>query len=156
MCLGSIGPAPSKSAMVRATFNIRSCARAVRPCWVMARSKSRSQSEESSQKERICRGAIWALQYSLVRVAGRKSAQLNLARGHDSCANRAWIPRLRSGAHFFVVHRGDINMNIDPVQQRSGNFCHVALNHGLSAMALGRAVVEVSAWLRVLTLLNGL
>ena len=39
----------SRSAMVRATFNIRSCARALRPCCCIARSSSRSASGESSQ-----------------------------------------------------------------------------------------------------------
>src|SRR5881296_2081706 len=67
MCLGSIAAAPSRSAIVRATFSIRSWARAVMPCWVIARSRRRSQSEESSQNERMWRGCICALQYNLTR-----------------------------------------------------------------------------------------
>ena len=62
MCLGWIAAALSRSAIVRATFRMRSCARAVIPCWVMARSSSRSHSADSSHEVRICRGAIWALQ----------------------------------------------------------------------------------------------
>jgi len=54
-------------AIVRATFSIRSWARAVMPCWVIARSRRRSQSEESSQNERMWRGCICALQYNLTR-----------------------------------------------------------------------------------------
>jgi hypothetical protein len=45
-------------------------------------------------------------------------------------------------------------MNIDPVQQRPGNFRHAALDHRLSGMAIARAVVEISAWRRVLSLLK--
>ena len=41
------------AATVRATFRMRSWARAVMPCWVMARSSRRSHSAESSQEARI-------------------------------------------------------------------------------------------------------
>lgn len=42
-------PPPSISAIVRATFRMRSCARAVSPCCCMARSNSRSASVASPQ-----------------------------------------------------------------------------------------------------------
>jgi hypothetical protein len=58
MCLGSMAAAPSRSATVRATFRMRSWARAVSPCWFMARSRSRSQSADSSQKVRMWREVI--------------------------------------------------------------------------------------------------
>jgi hypothetical protein len=68
MCFGSMRVAPSKSAIVRATFNILGHARALGPCLIMARSSSRSQSDESPQKLRMWLGAICALQYSLAHM----------------------------------------------------------------------------------------
>ena len=36
-------------------------------------------------------------------------------------------------------------MDVDAVKQRSGDLAHVALNHGLGAVALAGAVIKVAA-----------
>ena len=53
--------APVRSATVRATFRMRSWARALRPCFTMARSSRCSESVLSSQYFLISREPIWAL-----------------------------------------------------------------------------------------------
>jgi hypothetical protein len=45
-------------------------------------------------------------------------------------------------------------MDIDAVEQRPGDFSHVALDHGLGAMTFTGTVIEVTARLRVTSLLN--
>src|SRR5439155_17255883 len=85
-----------------------------------------------------------------------KAAQLRLTRPYDALADlrRAfWNGR---GAHFFVIHCWHINVNIDAVEQRPGNLRDVPLDNRRCAVALASSVIEISARLRVLSLLNGL
>jgi hypothetical protein len=58
MCLGSIDFPPSKSAIVLATFRIRSGARAVRPCCAISRSNSFSQSRRARRRDDVTRSHL--------------------------------------------------------------------------------------------------
>src|SRR6266567_3158826 len=133
MCLGSRFGTSSRSATVRATFRMRSWARALRPCWVIARSSRRSQSAESSQKVRMWREDIWALQIEL--FTGRsESFQLFLASADHPVADFGRTFRLVGRTHFFVVHGGDIDVNVDAIHERTGNLGDVALDHRRGAL----------------------
>ena len=59
---------PPKSAIVRATFKIRSCARALNPCCCIARSSNRSASDESSQYILIC--CVFICEFEKICLAG--------------------------------------------------------------------------------------
>ena len=56
----------------------------------------------------------------LLPAAG-KAFQLNLARANHSLADFRRSLRNAGGAHFLVVHRRNINMNVDAVHERTGN-----------------------------------
>lgn len=53
-------------------------------------------------------------------------------------------------AHIFVVHGGNVDMNVDAIHGRAGDFRNVALDHGSGALA----VVAEATGLRVLSLLK--
>ncbi len=67
----------------------------------------------------------------------------------NSPPNRHRTLRFAYRAHLLVIHRRDIDMNIDPIHQRPGNLLHVARNHGLGTTTPPRFVVEESAWTRI-------
>ena len=48
-------------------------------------------------------------------------------------------------AHFFVVHGGDVDVDVDAVHERAGNFGDVALDHRSGALAVAGAVVVETA-----------
>ena len=93
-CLGSIGSAPSRSPMVRATFRMRSWARALRPCWVMARSSS-VRNRQRAGRWRGCGGRTSGRFFRgtrrSVRAAsgGANDAVANRGRGFGICAPAA-------------------------------------------------------------------
>jgi hypothetical protein len=70
---------------------------------------------------------------------------LALARGHHAVANLRRALGRRSAAQLLVLHGRNFDMNIDAVEQRAGDFGHVALDHGRRTHALARLVVEVAA-----------
>src|SRR5208283_846203 len=86
-CFASMFAAPSRSAIVRDTFKMRSCARAESPSLTTAFSSSFSPSGDIAQCLRIIFGAIWALQYVFF-------SPLNLS----SCRAPAAITRARTAA----------------------------------------------------------
>jgi hypothetical protein len=45
------------------------------------------------------------------------------------------------GAHLFVVYGGEVDVDVDTIHQRSGNFRNIALNHRSGALAIAGAVV---------------
>ena len=109
------GP-PSRSAIVRATLRMRSCARAVSPCCIMARSNRRSQSAESSQK-RGC-GAAQVGHCSKFVLGRREALQLQISRARNhSLTNLCGVLGFRARPEFFIVHRRYIDMDVDAVEQ---------------------------------------
>jgi hypothetical protein len=74
---------------------------------------------------------------------------LFLAGADDALANRGRIFGLVGGAHLFIVHGGDVDMDIDAVHERTGDFRDVALDHGRGALAVAGAVVVETAGARV-------
>jgi hypothetical protein len=85
---------------------------------------------------------------------GREAINLLLAGLNDPLADLGRILRLVGRAHFLVVHRRDVYVDIDAVHQRARDFGDVALDHGGGALAVASAVVVESAGLRVLSLLK--
>jgi hypothetical protein len=70
---------------------------------------------------------------------------LPLARGHHPAANLRRALGRRRAAQLLILHRRNLDVNVDAVEQRAGDFGHVALDHGRRAHALARLVVEVAA-----------
>jgi hypothetical protein len=52
-------------------------------------------------------------------------------------------------AQLLVIHRRDINMDVDAVEQRPGDLGDITLDHGLRAMTFARLVVEEPARTRI-------
>jgi len=78
-----------------------------------------------------------------------EAAQLCLASANNSLAN---LPRCLGDArrtHLFVVHCGNIDVNIDAIHQRAGDLRNVTLDHWRSAAALPRAVIMKAAGTRI-------
>ena len=75
----------------------------------------------------------------------REPSQLRFPRPQHSLPDRLRPLRFDSRAHFFVVHRRYVNMNVNPVHERSRNFLHVALDHWLGTPALTGLVIEKPA-----------
>jgi hypothetical protein len=71
--------------------------------------------------------------------------ELFLAGANDAVANLGGGFRLVGGAHFFVVHGGNVDVDIDAVHERAGDFRDVALDHGSGAVAFATAVVVEAA-----------
>jgi hypothetical protein len=51
----------------------------------------------------------------------------------------------RAAAQLLILNGRNFNVDVDAVEQRAGDFGHVALDHGRSAHALAGFVVEVAA-----------
>ena len=60
--------------------------------------------------------------------------KLDFARPHHALANlrRAFRLAVRP-AQLFVIHRRNVNVNIDAVHQRPGNLGHITLDHRLTS-----------------------
>ena len=87
---------------------------------------------------------IWALQIEL--FTGRsESFQLFLASADHPVADFGRTFRLVGRTHFFVVHGGDIDVNVDAIHERTGNLGDVALDHRRGALAIAGAVIVESA-----------
>src|ERR1700761_8133226 len=102
MCLTTMVGALSRSAIVRATFRMRSWARALRPCCVMARSSRRSQSAESSQNVRMVAGTHVGVAVELL-MGGGEAIQLLLAGAYNARPDRGRAFRFGAGTHLFIV-----------------------------------------------------
>jgi hypothetical protein len=53
------------------------------------------------------------------------------------------------GAHLFIGHGGDFQVNIDAVEQRSADLAQIALDHAGRAAALARGVAIKPALIRI-------
>src|ERR1700739_2969968 len=122
---------------------MRSCARAVNPCCCMALSSRRSASGPRSQCTRTCRVDIWALEKILSPDFLKRLR----------CRSRAAITRVRISAEpsaaapprsSLYLTGWNLYMDIDSVEQRTGDLGDIALDHGRRAHALARFVVEIS------------
>src|SRR6202020_968194 len=83
----------------------------------------------------------------IVLFAGLAEAlALPLACRHYAIANLRGALSGSIAAQLLILHRGDLDMNVDAIEQRPGDFGDIALNHGRRAHALAGLVVEVSAW----------
>src|SRR5213080_1377145 len=106
---------PWRSAMVRDTFRMGSYARADRPSFVMAFSicflaLGIELAKTAQRPGRHLRVAV--------KTEGRQPSELFLPRRQNPPANRR---RILSGlflGQLFVSHRGYLNVQVDPVQQR--------------------------------------
>ena len=74
-----------------------------------------------------------------------KRCALALPRGHDAGANLGRALGGRAAAQLLVLNGRHFDVDVDAVEQRAGDFGHVALDHGRGAHALARLVVEVAA-----------
>jgi hypothetical protein len=149
-CLAAIDSAAPRSAMVRATFNIRSCARAERPIRAIAFSSNFSPSAEIPQ---CFAKHFW--QHLRVAIRGLFtliSFQLSLPCRNHPCAHCLRIFRWHHRTQFLVLHRRHLDMNIDAIQLRPRNFRHVSLNHGRRAVTLPGGIRKIPARLRVTSL----
>src|ERR1035438_6866274 len=70
---------------------------------------------------------------------------LPFASGHHPVANLSRSFGRRAAAQFLVLHRWNLDMYIDAVEKRAGDFGDIALNDRRSAMALARLVIEIAA-----------
>ena len=70
---------------------------------------------------------------------------LALARGENSFADLGGAFGGGAPAQFLVLNGGNLNVNVDAVEQRAGDLGDVALDHRRGAHAFARFVVEVSA-----------
>src|SRR5262249_12792756 len=81
-------------------------------------------------------------------AGGGKTVELDFAGAHHALADLRRALALRvAAAQLFVIHRWNVNVNVDAVHERPGNFRDVALDHRLGAMALAlsRTVIATGA-----------
>jgi len=69
---------------------------------------------------------------------GREASGLTIAGGDDTGANRGGIFAGRRSAESLVFYGGDFDVDVDAVEERAGDFCDVALDHGRSAVTFAR------------------
>jgi len=120
--------------MVRATFKMRSWARAESPMRVMAFSSIFSPSSEMAQNFRISFGGICA--FAKIFFSPGESLDLERAGAQHALAHRCGIFRGGRAAEFLVLHCGHFDVDIDAIDQRPGNFRNVALNLRRRAVTL--------------------
>ena len=70
---------------------------------------------------------------------------LPVTSGEDACPDFGGSFSGRTATQFFVLNGRHLYMDIDAVEERAGDFSHVALNHRRRAHALAGFVVEVAA-----------
>ena len=69
---------------------------------------------------------------------GRETSGLAIASGDDAGADGGGIFAGRRSAEFFVFYGGNFDVDVDAVEERAGDFCDVALDHGRSAVTFAR------------------
>jgi len=106
--------------MVRATFRMRSWARAESPMRVMAFSSIFSPSSEMAQNFRISFGRHLCISEDL--FLARESLDLERAGAQHTLAHRCGIFRGACAAKFLVLHGGHFDMDIDAIDQRPRKF----------------------------------
>ena len=125
----------------------------------MARSSRRSASGERSQKVRICwvficelekmgLAADFAVGFAAFGLGIQRDGEadvLAFAGGQDAGANLGRAFGGGAAAQLLILHGGDLDVDVDAVQQRAGDLGDVALDHGRGTHALARLVVEVAA-----------
>src|SRR5579885_70092 len=84
-----------------------------------------------------------------VNLFSFEALQLALARLDDARADFRRTFSARTLPQFAVLHGGHVDVDIDAVEQRPGNFRDVALNHRRGTGALARRIVEEPARARV-------
>ena len=137
---------PSRSAIVRPTRRILSCARAERPSSSIAVFKSDSASRASRQCLRISGRAILplaldglALEASDLPIAGRDDLLAHLRAGRAA----ARVRQLAEG------DRRHFDVDVDAVQQRAADPAEVAFDLQRRAIALPPRVAAISAGARI-------
>ena len=73
---------------------------------------------------------------------------------HYPVANLGGAFPRRSAAQLLVMDRRHLDVNVDTVEQRAGDFGYIALDHRRRAEALARLVIKPAARLRITSLLN--
>src|SRR6202034_1123617 len=91
----------------------------------------------------VARGHLGVAVYLFAR--GSETCQLFLPGLHDAPADLGRVLGFTRRAHFFVVHRWDVDVNIDAVHQRPGDFRDIALDHRSRALAVAGAVIVKAA-----------
>ena len=78
--------------------------------------------------------------------------KLALASRHYALANP--VGGLSAGilAQLAILHSRHVDVDVDPVEQRSGDLGHIALDDGRGTGTLARGVIEVAAWVRLTSL----
>ena len=84
-----------------------------------------------------------------VFTVGVEPGKLPLARVHDSLQDLGGTFRLMRASHFLVVHGRNIDVDVDSIEQRTGDLRNVALNHRRRTVALVRAIVVKTAGTRI-------
>jgi hypothetical protein len=144
---GSMLSAASRSAIVRATFRIRSCARAESPSRVIAFSSNFL--------------AFWSdcavfanhfghhLRVGVRSFIGVVALRLPVTRVDHPLAHCRGIFRRGGRPQLLILYGGNLDVNVDPVEQRAGNLGDVTLNHRRSTVALARRVGKIAARTRI-------
>ena len=82
------------------------------------------------------------------------SRKLDLPRSDDAFQNLGGVFRFAGAAQVFVVYGGDVDVDVNAVEEGARNLGDVALNHRRRTVALMGAIVVKSAGLRVTSLLS--
>src|SRR5215475_1971000 len=77
-------------------------------------------------------------------MCGGETVELNVPSPDDAPANRRGVFRFAGGSHLFIVHGGNIDVDVDTIKQWPRYLGHIALDHGRGAVALARTVIEVA------------
>ena len=84
----------------------------------------------------------------------RVASRLNRPCPAHAFANRGGVLGIALGAQFLIFYGWNFDVNVDSVDQRTGNFRDVTLNLRRRAVALARGISKESARLRVTSLLK--
>src|SRR2546426_2669015 len=79
----------------------------------------------------------------------RVTLQLRLPRPYHALPHAVRVFRHMLASQFLVLHRGDFDVDVNTVQQRTGDFRDVALDQRRCAMAFARRVSEKTAGTRI-------
>ena len=91
----------------------------------------------------------WHLRVRVDFPFSREALRLQGAGFQHTFAHRGGILRSSRAAQFLVLYRGNFDVNIDAVDEWTGNFGNVSLNLRRRAVALARGVSEKSAGARI-------
>src|SRR5688572_11529282 len=129
------------------TRKISNCSRHFEDPVVRAGRKSEAIDSGNQQLSRswIELAVLAQIARSHLRVAAAEARALNLSRGLDAFANRRRrLPRF-DRRDLFTRQRRDLDLQIDPIEQRSGDLRQITRDLLLRTDAFAAAVVEESA-----------